>query len=68
MITWSEFEHMIWCYQCRIDTRGTEGIFGGPIPLELAKMFGHTFSRLYFADKTVRKMVRRGKRLVWVKT
>ena len=32
-ITWSEYEHLIWCYDCEKDTRGTGGIFDGPIPL-----------------------------------
>lgn len=37
-IEWSEYEGLIWCYDCKIDTRGNEGIFSGPIPLEAAKL------------------------------
>jgi len=32
-ITWSEYEKMIWCYDCEIDTEGNGGIFNGPILL-----------------------------------
>ena len=67
MITWSEFEGMIWCYQCRLDTKGTGGIFDGPIPLEVAKIFGTTFDRFYFKDKSIRKMEVRGNKLFWKK-
>ncbi len=56
MITWSEYVHMIWCYQCRKDTPGTGGIFDGPIPLEVAKMFGHSFDHIDLKTKTLRKM------------
>ena len=31
-ICWSEFKGLIWCMDCKIDTRGNEGIFSGPIP------------------------------------
>ena len=39
-ITWSEYEHLIWCYDCQKDTRGTGGIFDGPIPLKAAELLG----------------------------
>ncbi len=67
MITWSEYEHMIWCYQCKIDTLGTGGIFDGPIPLEVARLFGHTFDKFYFKDKSIRKMEIIGDKLIWRK-
>ena len=67
MITWSEYEHMIWCYQCRIDTPGTGGIFSGPIPLEVSKILGVSFDRFYFRDKSIRKMEIKGHKLVWRK-
>jgi hypothetical protein len=66
-ITWSEFEGMIWCYDCKIDTRGTGGIFDGPIPLEVSKIFGISFDRLYFKDKSLRKMEIREHKLIWRK-
>ena len=45
-IEWSEWEHLIWCYDCEIDTKGTPGIFGSPIPVNLCKMLGITFKRI----------------------
>ena len=66
-ITWSEWEGCIWCYDCKIDTRGNGGIFDGPIPLEVTKLFGISFNRYYFRDKTVRKMEVKGNKLVWKK-
>ncbi|MDO8641499.1 MAG: hypothetical protein Q7R33_08195 [Nitrosarchaeum sp.] len=50
-IEWSEFEHMIWCYDCKIDTKGTEGVFGGPIPVELAGILGMSFDRWDMINK-----------------
>jgi hypothetical protein len=44
-IEWSEFEHMIWCYDCGVDTPGTGGIFDGPIPWNASKILGITFDR-----------------------
>jgi len=66
-ITWSEYEGCIWCFDCKIDTRGNEGIFGGPIPLEVSEMLGVRFDRFYFRDKSIRKMEVKGDRLVWRK-
>jgi hypothetical protein len=66
-ITWSEFEGHIWCYDCKIDTIGIGGIFDGPIPLELSKMFGVSFDRYYFKDKSLRKMEVKGNKLIWRK-
>jgi hypothetical protein len=48
--TWSEFIHKVWCYDCKIDTDGTAGIFGGPIPYEATLMLigPYAFHRYYF--------------------
>ena len=48
---WSEYEHMIWCYDCKIDTKGTKGVFGGPIGVEITKLLigPYAFHR-YFPD------------------
>jgi hypothetical protein len=66
-ITWSEFEHLIWCYDCKIDTKGTEGIFGGPIPFEVSKILGISFDRLYLKDRSIRRMKVGGNRIMWKK-
>ncbi len=42
-IEWSEYVGLIWCYDCKVDTRGTEGVFGGPIPQALSEMLGMVF-------------------------
>ena len=44
-IQWSEFEHMIWCYDCKIDTPGTGGIFGVPICMGVTKLLGISLDR-----------------------
>jgi len=66
-ITWSEFEKMIWCYDCKVDTTGNDGIFGGPIPLEVSKMLEMNFDRFYFKDKTIRKMKIVGNKIIYRK-
>jgi hypothetical protein len=43
---WSEFEGHVWCYKCEKDVKGTGGVFGGPIPIELSAMLGMTFHRI----------------------
>jgi hypothetical protein len=45
-ITWSEFEKKIWCYDCKKDTKGTEGIFGGPIPVKGCMFMGISFDKI----------------------
>ena len=45
-IAWSEFEHMIWCYFCEKDTKGSVGIFGGPIPIEACEMLGISLDKI----------------------
>lgn len=42
-IEWSEFDHRIWCYDCKKDVKGTMGIFDGPIPLQGAQVMGICF-------------------------
>jgi hypothetical protein len=45
-ITWSEWEGLIWCYDCEIDTRGGPSIFDGPIAIAACKMLGICFDRI----------------------
>lgn len=45
-LAWSEFEHLVWCRDCRKDTPGNGGIFNGPIPLNLCKMMGISFDKI----------------------
>jgi len=43
---WSEYDHLIWCYGCEKDTKGTGGIFDGPVPVQLCKIMGMSFDRV----------------------
>ena len=54
-ITWSEFDRKIWCYDCKIDTKGTMGIFDGPIPVEACKVMGICFDKWDMVNKKVIK-------------
>lgn len=52
-IEWSEWEKMIWCYDCEVDTPGTQGIFGGPIPVQLSQAIGMNFYRVGIENEAV---------------
>ncbi len=46
-ITWSEFEHHLWCFECEQDFIPKHwGIFDGPIPIGLCGMMGISFDRM----------------------
>ena len=66
-ITWSEYENMIWCYDCEKDTPGNGGIFSSPIPIQLAKMFGLSFDRIDLKTKEILYMKVGKKRLYWTR-
>lgn len=53
--TWSEFEGMIWCYDCKLDMRGFGGIFDGPVPYQATRMLmGKTvFYRINMEKNTI---------------
>jgi len=53
-IEWSEWERMIWRYDCQVDTEGRESIFDGPIPVMATELLGMSLARLYFKDNTIR--------------
>jgi hypothetical protein len=44
-ITWSEYENLIWCYDCEKDTPGTSGIFDGPIMVNTVQLMGISLDR-----------------------
>jgi hypothetical protein len=52
---WSEYAHEIWCFDCEIDTKGTEGMFGGPIPIHVPYLFGITFDRYNLETKQIER-------------
>jgi hypothetical protein len=45
-IQWSEWEGLIWCYDCKVDTKGDGGVFDGPIPIQTAELLGLCFDRV----------------------
>ena len=57
-ITWSEFEHMIWCFDCKKDTPGKGGIFDGPIPLGCCNLLGIRFDRINIKTGKIMKQER----------
>jgi hypothetical protein len=56
-ITWSEYEHHIWCYDCEQDLnpKDTEyaGIFSGPVPVNVSYILGLHFDRINFETNKV---------------
>ena len=64
-IEWSEYERMIWCYDCEIDTLGNAGIFDGPIPIGAASLFGMSFDKFCLKTKRLLKMKIKEEILVW---
>lgn len=65
-IAWSEFKHMIWCWSCNIDTGGTEGVFGGPIPINALGLIGLTLDRIHIKTGKRMKMINMGNRLEYM--
>jgi hypothetical protein len=64
-IEWSEYEHKIWCYDCKIDTDGNGGIFDGPIPMGAAELLGLSFNRFYFKENKVKYPRIVGHKIKW---
>ena len=64
-IEWSEFEHLIWCYDCEKDTRGNGGVFDGPIPIGAAGLLGMNFDRIELKTGERLYMTKRGHRVIY---
>ena len=58
-ITWSEFEHLLWCYDCHVDTPGNSGVFDGPIPINAAGLMGMSLDRINLKTGKVMKFRKR---------
>lgn len=65
-VEWSEFEGLIWCFDCKKDMKGFGGIFDGPIPWEVTKlMLGELcFHRLNIVKQVIEYPVH-GKRKIY---
>jgi len=64
-IEWSEFEHMIWCYDCQKDTPGDGGVFGGPIGMGASRLLGMNFDRIELKTRQRLYCTQRGRKLIW---
>jgi len=64
-IEWSEFEHMIWCYDCQKDTPGDGGVFDGPIPMGASRLLGMNFDRVEIKTGQRLYCTQRGRKLIW---
>lgn len=53
---WSEYKAHIWCFSCEVDTKGTPGIFDGPIGVEVSRMMGISFDRIRLSDNKLLRM------------
>ena len=65
-ITWSEFVHQIWCYDCEIDTDGFDGIFGGPIGWHVTELLGTSFDRVIIETGKIESCVLEDTKLQWI--
>lgn len=53
---WSEFKKHLWCQICKKDfIPKHNGIFDGPIPVNLARMIGISFDRVYIKSGKVKR-------------
>lgn len=57
-ITWSEYVHKIWCYDCKIYTEGFKGVFGGPIPVYGAELMGLCFDIYNMETGKIEKLIK----------
>lgn len=68
-IEWSEYESKIWCYDCKIDTKGTGGVFVGPIPIYTSYLLGISFDRINLETKQIERLnldtLEKENKMVW---
>jgi hypothetical protein len=56
----------VWCRDCDLDVESDGGIFSGPIPMEVAKMFGISFDRIHIkTGRILRVEVRPSGKIIW---
>ncbi len=64
-IEWSEYEHMIWCYDCKVDTEGSGCIFDGPTPWGAMQMLGIPLDRWNMKKQRIEYIRLCGDKLKW---
>lgn len=53
---WSEFKKHLWCDKCEKDfVPEHNGVFDGPIAVNISKMFGVTFDRIDLATQALQR-------------
>lgn len=59
-VTWSEWQNMLWCYDCEIDTEGYS-IFSGPVSYDVCRIpLGDCcFDRVMLETGAYQKFVRK---------
>lgn len=65
-VTWSEYQNMLWCYNCERDVEGYS-IFTGPVAYELCVMFlgQNCFDRIILSTGAYEKFMDKGNRFEW---
>lgn len=54
---WSEYKHHLWCPICKIDFIPKQnGIFDGPIPVQVMELMGISLSRYCIATGKIEKV------------
>ncbi len=55
---WSEYEHHLWCATCEVDFIPTDvGIFGGPVPVNGARLMGIVFDKFNLETQQIEEFV-----------
>lgn len=55
-IYWSEYESMVFCFECQLDVGCTESLFDGPIPLKTCYLLGLNFDRYNLKTHQVERL------------
>lgn len=61
-LEWSEWEGMVWCYDCEVDTKSDGGVFAGPIAPMAMGILGISLDRIELATgRRLRPLMKDGK-------
>lgn len=55
-LQWSEYQRHVWCDQCKTDfIPKSNGIFEGPVPVNVANLMGISFDRVNLDTQKIEK-------------